>query len=85
MTGKWIVNVFGDVDGDTWEVSVVREDNFHGLRSWGWFDANKLLVSHNGGPCHWRLAPGLGKTMVDMAAAYCVVLNAKERGSAGRT
>ena len=64
---KWITQVFGDVNGSHWEVSVVREDNEHGQKSWGWFDDRKLLVSHNGGPCDWPMAPGVGPIMVEIA------------------
>ncbi len=72
---KWLVDVKGDVNSESWEVAIVREDNVHGRRSWGWFDQNKLLVSHNGGPCHWPLAPGLGPTMNEVAEKYCDALN----------
>lgn len=71
----WIVQVLGDVNGTHWEISVVREDNSHGRRSWGWFDDRKLLVSHNGGPCQWPLAPGLGPVMVELANRLCDFLN----------
>lgn len=72
---KWVVSIKGDVTGTSWEIAVVREDNAHGLASWGWFDDSKLLVSHNGGPCNWPLAPGLGHTMIEVADEYCRALN----------
>lgn len=64
---KWLTQVLGDPDSGSWEISVVREDNYHGRKSWGWIDENKLLVSHNGGPCIWPLAKGLGSKMVKLA------------------
>lgn len=64
---EWLSQVKGDPNGTSWEISVVRKDNAHGQASWGWFDERKLLVSHNGGPCHWPLAPGLGPVMVEIA------------------
>ena len=53
---KWTVQVFGKCGSDSWEISVVRLDNVHGKKSWGWFDDSKLLISHNGGPCHWPIS-----------------------------
>jgi hypothetical protein len=50
---KWKVQIFGKRNSEIWEISVVREDNKHGQRSYGWFDEKKFLVSHNGGPCRW--------------------------------
>lgn len=78
MRGKWIPQVKGDPNGRSWEISVVREDNRHGRISWGWFDAGKLLVSHNGGPCDWPLAPGLGPVMVAVACELADYLNERE-------
>lgn len=72
---KWIAQIKGDVNGDSWEISVVRDDNKHGQLSWGWFDDRKLLVSHNGGPCNWPLAPGLGPIMVEIAQRLADYLN----------
>ncbi len=53
----------------------MREDNEHGRASWGWFDQRKFLVSHNGGPCNWPLAPGLGPVMVEIAHQLADYLN----------
>lgn len=72
---KWLVQVKGDPNGTSWEISVVREDNMHGQSSWGWFGDRKLLVSHNGGPCNWPLAHGLGAVMVEIANRLCAFLN----------
>jgi hypothetical protein len=84
MKGKWIVQVKGNPHTETmpasWEITVVRSDNIHGIKSWGWIDEHKLLVSHNGGPCHWPMAPGLGKKMIRIANDLCKNLNKKEFG-----
>lgn len=72
---KWLAQVKGDPDGISWEISVVRESNEHGRSSLGWFGEDKLLVSHNGGPCHWPLAPGLGDIMIRIAEALARDLN----------
>lgn len=71
----WKAQVFGDVNGEAWEISVVRSDNEHGQKSWGWFDDRKVLISHNGGPCSWPLAKGLGPLLVKVAEKYAELLN----------
>lgn len=71
----WIPHVKGDPNGEYWEISVVRKSNIHGIKSCGWFDEDKLLISHNGGACHWPLAPGLGPLMVEVAHRYADYLN----------
>ena len=77
MTDKpyWKPQVKGDVNGKQWEISVVRSDNEHGQKSWGWFDDRKILISHNGGPCTWPLALGLGDMLVKVAELYSSKLN----------
>ncbi len=75
----WIAQVKGDPASESWEISVVREGTF-GTESWGWFKPDeKLLISHNGGPCKWPLAPGLAPLMVELAARYAAMLNSDER------
>lgn len=71
----WKVQVFGDVNSGSFEISVVWSENAHGQQSWGWFDKEKLLISHNGGPCDWPLAPGLGPLMIEVAHRYAKMLN----------
>ena len=71
----WVAQVFGDPDSESWEISVVRPGT-HGTISWGWFGKDKLLISHNGGPCRWPLAPGVGDLMVELANRYAASLNA---------
>lgn len=72
---KWIAQVFGDPSSESFEISVVREDNEHGRKSWGWFDERKLLISSSGGPCRTKLAPGLAALMVELAEKYAAMLN----------
>lgn len=72
---KWIAQTLGDPNGKCWEISVVRSDNEHGQKSYGWFGEDKFLISHNGGPCSWPLAPGLGDKMVKIAQEYAAELN----------
>lgn len=71
----WIVHVKGNVDGGSFEICVARTSNDMAKRSWGWFEQDKLLISHNGGPCDWPLAPGLGNFMIEVANRYCDMLN----------
>lgn len=54
---KWKVQVFGERDSISWEISVVYVDDGQVQTSWGWFNSEKLLISHNGGPCRWKI-PG---------------------------
>lgn len=51
LAKQWKVQIKGGRDSKNWEISVVRLDNLHGQRSWGWFDNTKLLVSRNGDSC----------------------------------
>jgi len=74
-TGRWIAQVFGDPNSDSWEISVVRSGNKHGRQSYGWFDSNKLRISDNGGPYRHPLAPGIGPKMVKLAEEYAESLN----------
>lgn len=74
----WKAQVKGDPNGKSWEISVVHRENKHGQESWGWFDENKLLISHNGGPCDWPLAPGLGPMMIQLAERYAELLNKRD-------
>jgi hypothetical protein len=77
--GKWIAQVKGDPDSDSWEISVVRISNTHGQLSWGWFDENKLLISESS-MGNWKLAPGLGERLVAIAHDYADDLNRREAG-----
>lgn len=75
---EWEVQVKGERNSESWEISVVRSDNQHGRLSWGWFDDHKLLVSHNGGPCHWPICGFVWDEQVRIANELCRRLNAGE-------
>lgn len=75
---KWIVDVKGAACEEGFEISVLRDDNTHGKRSYGWFDRNKLLISHNGGPCRWPLTQKVWDKMVALAHEVADELNAEE-------
>jgi len=75
---KWIASVKGQCNSGSWEISVLRADNEHGQRSYGWFDENKLLISHNGGPCHWPICGFVFEQQVIIANEVARRLNAGE-------
>lgn len=76
--GPWKVQVKGERCSSSWEISVVRENNKLGQRSWGWFNEHKLLVSHNGGPCMWPIVPFVWDQQIAIANELCRQLNAGE-------
>lgn len=76
--GPWEVQIKGKPCSGTWEISVIRQGNLHGHESWGWIDENKLLISHNGSPCHWPLIRPVWDRMVQTAQEVCQELNTAE-------
>lgn len=74
----WEVQVKGEKCSASWEISVIRKDNEHGHRSWGWFDDTKLLVSHNGGPCDWPIVEFVWDAQIRIAHELCDKLNSGE-------
>jgi len=74
----WKVQIFGNAGASSWEISVVRSDNDHGMKSWGWFDGRKLLVSHNGGPCRWPIIQFVWDEQIKIAKSLCDKLNSGE-------
>ena len=75
MEKAWIVQIKGEKCSNSFEISVVRSSNEHGRQSWGWFDEDKLLICHNGGPCDWALVPIVWDKMVEVASDVCEHLN----------
>lgn len=78
LTGRWHVQVKGGPMEPGFEISVIRDDYAHGHASWGWFDENKILISHNGGPCRWPLIPLVWDKMLRLAREVADELNACE-------
>ena len=72
---KWKVQIKGERCSKSWEISVVRIDNALGQRSWGWFGEDKLLVSHNGGPCRWPICGLAFDAQIIIANEMCRRLN----------
>lgn len=50
---RWSVHTKGGPNQEAFEICVIRKGNSHGRISYGWFGEDKLLISHNGGPCRW--------------------------------
>lgn len=42
---NWIVHPFSFQEKGHREISVVRKNNIHGLRSYGWFGENKIFIA----------------------------------------
>lgn len=74
---SWKVQIKGDKCGRSFEICVVRESNEHGLHSWGWFDENKLLISHSG-THQVTLTEKVWNEMVALAKDIAIELNAEE-------
>ena len=50
-TGPWEVQIKdARKSRQGFEITVIRQNNIHGHRSWGWIDDNKLLISSSGVP-----------------------------------
>lgn len=73
-TARWIVDVKGEPN-DTFEISVLREDNAHGRRSYGWMGEDKLYVSGSGGPCRYTVCPAVFRCLVLTAQLLAGHLN----------
>ena len=71
----WIVHTKGGPNKSSFEISVIRADNEHGFRSYGWFDQNKLLICHNGGPCSWPVTSRIWEGLVKLATTVADELN----------
>jgi len=78
---KWIVHsklTRAITEPASFEICVVREDNWLGQKSYGWFGGEKLLISHNGGPCQWPLHPKVLKKLLVLAQEVADELNREE-------
>lgn len=80
MKAKWVVDIKGEAESKIFEISVLRDDNNHGKLSYGWFDENKLLITHNGGPCDWPLKQIVWDKSVKLAQEVADELNLSEFG-----
>jgi len=78
MKDLWEICVKGKKGSKAFEISVVRKNNIHGHRSYGWFNDAKLLISHNGGPCTWPLTERVWDKMIVLAKEVVRELNEEE-------
>lgn len=79
MSGrKWVVDIKGGAGKTHFEISVLRDDNEHGKLSYGWFDDTKLLITHNGGPCHWPIPQKVWDKQIALANEVANELNEEE-------
>lgn len=72
---KWIVHTKGAALQESFEIAVLREDNEHGIRSFGWFGPHKLLISQNGGPCRDAVTEEVWRELVGCAERIALSLN----------
>lgn len=73
---KWQVQIHGGPESRSFEISVVNTqaiERHH--KGYGWFDNNKLLITHNGGPCSWPLTKQVWDKQVELAQVVADELN----------
>jgi hypothetical protein len=83
MKDEWQVKFNISEDGQRWELAVVKSSNYHGIRSLGWFDENKLMISSNS-ECVGNassLDPVLRDMLISAAKAYAEHLNQNSRSN----
>lgn len=73
---KWVVDVKGSA-GETFEISVLRNNNEHGKRSYGWIDEDKLLISKSGS-ANWSVTPLVFEKLKRVAGEVAKELNMAE-------
>jgi uncharacterized membrane protein len=74
--GAWFVHTKGAPDDAPFEIAVLRTSNAHGIASFGWFGADKFLISHSGGPCRDTVPPAVWSELVGIAERIADRLNA---------
>lgn len=72
---KWIPHTKGGPNSSSLEIAVVRSDNRHGIESYGWFGPDKILISHNGGPCRDQITGLVWDELLSVAARVAMTLN----------
>jgi len=75
---KWVVNIKGNYGENTFEISVLLDHNYIGKTSYGWFGPSKLLISHNGGSCHWPVTKEVWDALVMVAHSEAARRNNEE-------
>ena len=72
---EWIVHTTGGPNEGAFEITVLRRGNTHGQLSYGWFDKDKILISHNGGPCTWTMTQMVWIKLLRVAQEVADALN----------
>ena len=75
---NWVVEIKGKAGAESFEIAVLRKNNEHGKSSFGWFGIDKLLITHNGEPCHWPLTQKVWDKQIILANEVANELNAEE-------
>ena len=75
MKPKWVVHTKGGPCEAPFEICVIRVDTEHGKLSYGWFDENKLLISHSGGPCRDTVTKKVWNKLITLAHEVANELN----------
>ncbi len=78
FSGRWLVQVLGEPDSESFELSIVREDFEHGRRSWGWFGRAKWFFCNQGPHMRMKLAPGAWARIMAAAEETAADLNATQ-------
>lgn len=74
---EWLVDI-KDSRPHSWEISVLRSDNIHGIKSYGWFDEHKVFIGSIGSPNEFPILPEVWDELVAMAGRICDRLNSGE-------
>lgn len=77
MKSKWEVHTKGG-PGTGFEICVIREDNAHGHKSYGWYGADKIFISDFGGPCTTKVDKRIWDKLVKVAQEVAAEFNELE-------
>lgn len=75
---QWEVHIKGKKCNEDFEITVIRKNNKHGHLSYGWFDDDKLLISHNGTSDDCPLTEKIWNKMIKLADEVAEELNLEE-------
>ena len=84
MKAKWIVHIKDERSNDCFEITVLREDNEHGIESYGWIDEDKLLISSSGGASEDLVTEKVWEKLVRVACEVARELNQEEFEKKGK-